>query len=508
MGPWLQVYDRVRVVYRMKKHLSIRLAVILFGMTACVVLLGWIFNTVFLEKYYINEKAEGMISTYEMINGNFLDRKENNNLNVPEIISKCERESISLLVINSSLEIILSSGYSVNGDNLLQRLKDLIFNNSMHIDEMIKEKDNYYLYMIYDNVSKSDYLEIYGTLDTGEILVMRSSINGIKESVSVFNRFYIYVGISLLIICVMFIIFVARNVAKPIKNLANISERMSRLDFTARYEGNENDEIGSLGKSMNAVSNKLERTISELKNANIELQKDLKEKTEIDEMRKEFISNVSHELKTPIALISGYAEGLKECVNDDVESMNFYCDVITDEASKMNKMVMKLLTLNQIEFGNMKLDMERFNIVELFEQILANFKVMFQEKDIKIVFDNTKKCFVWSDEFQISEIITNYISNAINHIGGEKIIFIKLLEENDRVKILVRNTGENIPENELENIWIKFYKVDKARTREYGGSGIGLSIVKAICNSIGQECGVKNTSDGVEFFFTVDGSNH
>lgn len=486
----------------MKKHLSTRLAVILCGMTAGVVLLSWLFNTVFLEKYYKNEKSDAMIFTYNMINDYFT--KKSDITDYKEIISECETESISVLVINSSLQIVLSSGYSVEGDNLLQRLKDLIFNDEIEFGKIIKNSEDYSLYQIYDDISDREYLEIFGTTEDGYILVMRSSIEGIKNSINIYNRFFIYVGISLLLLCVFVIFFIARNVAKPIKDLADISQRMSNMDFTARYEGNENDEIGSLGKSMNIMSERLEKTISKLKNANIRLKIDLDEKMKIDEMRKDFISNVSHELKTPIALISGYAEGLKECVNEDAESKNFYCEVIEDESAKMNKMVMKLLTLNQLEFGGMEIDMERFNIIELIEQILANFKVMLDEKGIKIVFDTSKPYYVWTDEFQISEVITNYISNAINHIGGEKNIFITLEDNSEKVTVYVRNTGKNIPESELDNIWVKFYKVDKARTREYGGSGIGLSIVKAISNALKQECGVRNTEDGVEFFFTVD----
>ena len=120
---------------------------------------------------------------------------------------------------------------------------------------------------------------------------------------------------------------------------------------------------GELGSSINALSDKLRITISELKSANNELQLDLQKKTEIDEVRKEFLSNVSHELKTPIALIQGYAEGLMENVNDDEENRKFYCEVIMDEADKMNQMVKKLLTLNEIEFGSNQTNFERFDMV-------------------------------------------------------------------------------------------------------------------------------------------------
>ena len=111
---------------------------------------------------------------------------------------------------------------------------------------------------------------------------------------------------------------------------------------------------------------------------------------------------------------------------------------------------------------------------------------------------------MWADEFKIEEVITNYLNNAMNHLDGERQITISIFREGDQVRITVFNTGQHIPEEDLDNLWTKFYKVDKARTREYGGSGIGLSIVKAIMNSLQQEYGVQNYENGVEFWFELD----
>ena len=255
---------------------------------------------------------------------------------------------------------------------------------------------------------------------------------------------------------------------------------------------------------MNQMSRKLEQTISELKTANLTLQKDIEQKIQIDEMRKEFLSNVSHELKTPIALIQGYAEGLKECVNEDSESRDFYCEVIMDEAGKMNVMVKKLLTLNQIESGGASVSMERFDLTALIQNVLASTAILMEQNKIRVSFAAKGPVYVWSDEFQIEEVLTNYVSNAVHHCQGDRIIEIEMEQLQETVRVSVFNSGMPIPEEELEKIWIKFYKVDKARTREYGGSGIGLSIVRAIMDSIGRECGVRNYSNGVEFWFEVD----
>ena len=279
---------------------------------------------------------------------------------------------------------------------------------------------------------------------------------------------------------------------------------MSELDFEARYTGDSEDEIGVLGRSMNTLSEKLKETIGELKTANNELQKDIEEKIKVDETRKEFIANVSHELKTPIALIQGYAEGLTEGMAEDEDSRNYYCEVIMDEAGKMNKMVKQLLTLTALEFGNDMPVMERFDIAALIHGILSSAGILLQQKEARVVFDQEEPVWVWADEFKIEEVITNYLNNAMNHLEGERRIEIRLERKEKEVRITVFNTGRHIPEEDLGNLWTKFYKVDKARTREYGGSGIGLSIVKAIMDSHNKSCGVENVNGGVEFWFTVD----
>lgn len=230
-----------------------------------------------------------------------------------------------------------------------------------------------------------------------------------------------------------------------------------------------------------------------------------KQKIQIDEMRKDFLSNVSHELKTPIALIQGYAEGLRECINDDEESRDFYCEVIMDEASKMNQMVKKLLTLNQLECGQEKVIMERFDLTALVRGVVQSAGILGQQKGAKIIFEQEQSVYAWADEFKIEEVITNYVSNALNHVANEMIVEVKICSVNQKIRVSVFNTGLPIPEEDLDKIWIKFYKVDKARTREYGGSGIGLSIVKAIMDSFRQKCGAINYDNGVEFWFELDG---
>ena len=174
-----------------------------------------------------------------------------------------------------------------------------------------------------------------------------------------------------------------------------------------------------------------------------------------------------------------------------------------DEAGKMNRMVGKLLTLNHLEFGNDPVTMSRFDVTELIAGVVENASLLLGQNGISLSFSE-EPAYVWGDEFQIEEVITNYLSNAIHYAQGEKRIRIFYTYRQDVLRVSVFNTGEKIPEDALPRVWDKFYKVDKARTREYGGSGIGLSIVKAIMESHHRACGVKNHENGVEFWLELD----
>lgn len=373
---------------------------------------------------------------------------------------------------------------------------------------LIRQRQNYNIFKVYDKRIGSYYLELFGQLESGSFVYLRTNYQSMNENIAIFTRFIGYAGSGVMLLGIILMIFFGNSFAKPILQITDIAKRMSELDFEVKYPVTTQDEIGVLGSSINMLSEKLENTISELKTANNELQKDIEDKIQIDEMRKEFLSNVSHELKTPIALIQGYAEGLQDNINDDSESREFYCEVIIDEAKKMNKMVKKLLSLNQIEFGNNQVSFERFDIVGLIQNVMQSASLLAEQKQATIVMDKEyDPVYVWADEYMTEEVVTNYISNAINHVDFDNRIEVSMELKEDVVRINVFNTGKSIPDDELDKIWIKFYKVDKARTRAYGGSGIGLSIVKAIMDSMSRECGVENCDGGVKFWFELDRKN-
>lgn len=487
--------------------LTRELAAIIVGLVAVIIVICWFLNTTFLGKYYMYQKENTLLEGFHVID----QASETGELTSDKFDvtfdNLCANGNISIMVISSNRNIVRSS---VNDNQvILMEFMNVLFGSDQSEPEVLEKAENYVIQRKTDNRLDSEYLVLYGTLQNGNLILMRTALESIRESAKISNQFLVYVGLLGIILGAIAAVLISRGISTPILELTDISKRMTELDFEAKFSPRRKhqNEIDELGEHFNRLSNTLETTISELKSANNELKQDIQKKTEIDEMRKDFLSNVSHELKTPLALIQGYAEGLKECINDDAESRDFYCEVIMDEADKMNQMVKKLLTLNQLEFGNEIVKMERFDVTELINGVVNSSGILLCQNEIQVEFDGTEPLYVWADEFKLEEVITNYLSNAIHHADFEKKISIWYTQKEDCVRISVFNTGKPIPEEDLDNIWIKFYKVDKARTREYGGSGIGLSIVKAIMESFHRECGVINHENGVEFWLELDTQN-
>ena len=507
-----------RVKAKKFHSLKHQISVLFIGLLLLSIFGITLINGLFLEKYYVSKKVEALeeakvllsqmnlddILEYDTDSGE--DTKEAKAEIPDEIEWNSSRNNLTWIIVNEE-----NSGYYYWGENnMAKMLRSKLFgyvndlDKDMERSRILKQTDTCTMWQVHDRFAGMEYVECWGQFDNGYYFLIRSPLESIKESVAISNSFYFVVGAIIVVISGLIILVVTSRITRPISELTKLSEKMSDLDFEARYQSWAGNEIDVLGDNFNKMSRKLESTISELKSANNKLQKDIEDKIKIDEMRKEFLDNVSHELKTPIALIQGYAEGLNENISDDLESREFYCEVIMDEASKMNKLVKNLLTLNQLESGKDAPVMERFDIVSLIKGVIGSMHIVIEQKEATVIFEETEPVYVWADEFKTEEVVTNYTSNALNHLDGERKVEIKVLREGDCVKVTVFNTGTPIPEEDIPNLWNKFYKVDKARTREYGGSGIGLSIVKAIVEGMNQKYGVCNYDNGVEFWFTLD----
>lgn len=496
--------------YKKITSISRQFTMIFIGLMAGTILLCWFLNISFLEDFYISDKEDSLLDVYQIIN----DAAKEGTLNTEEFDLQLQmlsgRYNMDVLVLDVDSQTVKYAGTDPEATKV--QLWDNLFldkNQPHNVEDenrrgTLVETEKYRIKIVRDRILKNENIEMWGSLDNGNLFLIRTAVESIRDSVRLANRFLGYIGVISAIASGIIIWIVSRKITKPILQLASISEKMTHLDFDARYTGKDKNEIAILGENINRMSTVLEETISELKTANNELKKDIQNKIEIDEMRKEFLSNVSHELKTPIALIQGYAEGLSEGIIDDEESRNWYCNVICDEASKMNGLVQKLLTLNQLEFGTDPVNMERFDLVMLVKNQLQSVDILLKQKEIRMQMQEVEPIYVWADEFKVGEVVSNYLSNAIHHCEGDKIIDIRFIMHDGIVRLTCFNTGKQIPEESIPHVWEKFYKVDKARTREYGGSGIGLSIVKAIMESMNQKYGLDNYTNGVAFWFELE----
>lgn len=488
--------DRLTIFHSIRAKYTILMAA-LMGIMILVICLA---NSLYLEKYYISEKAKAMVTVFEQLDDILEEQTLSNTAVQQEVLRLFESSNISAIVLDTEQDAIWKFGY---GNRIEEQMKDMIYGNEINRADIIEQTDQYIICRWTDLKLETGYILFWGFMDNEGFCFMRTSLPGLRESAAVSTKFAWMIGIAAILFSIISISFLSKHISEPIIRLASIANRMAQLDFSVHCMTERNDEIGVLGKSMNYMSAELEKTIHDLRQANEQLQRDIKEKEKIEEMRKEFISNISHELKTPIALIQGYAEGLLEGISDDPESMEYYCEVIVDEAGKMNQLVRKLMTLNQLEAGVSTVEMVDFDLNEMMAGVLHSFNIILKQKGITVQYELDHPVRVRADEFLMEEVVRNYISNAINHIGGQKMIRIYLEEDDSQVKVSVWNTGTPIPDDSLDKVWIKFYKVDKAHTRSYGGSGVGLSIVKAAMDVHGGACGVYNTDNGVCFWFSL-----
>ena len=548
----------------MKKSIKLRLTITFIIVIICCIGSILLFNTMFLEKLYINEKKsiikqsyyaleKGITEAYDMgysLSDLFKKKKNSSSDNDESNLSRFLRELQEIYGVSTILMDSNNKTYSLFQNNSMfdRRMKDYIYKDMANNKNLqILEKNDLYTIAINGNNFISPRIQ-RGTSDSGPTEFYESSgpngqgefknrgsipffrrdpdiecfgflsdnetaffltipVGSIKESIDLFNKVLILVSLVIILIGSVAIYIISNNLTKPLLQLYEISKKMSRLEFENKYEGKSEDEIGILGNSMNELSFKLEKAIKELKNANIQLKADLEKKEHLDLMRQEFVANVSHELKTPIALIQGYAEGLEtDGIVDSKDKRDYYVSVIKDETEKMNSMVHQLLDLSALERGLSELDITRINLYEIVNGVCQSFELKFKEKGIEWAINIPDDVFIWADGYKTEEVLKNYLSNAINHIDDNKIIniFTKTNSVNT-IRLSVFNTGVQLPAEEMDRIWEKFYKVDKAHTRSYGGTGLGLSIVKAIAEQHNTICGCENIiidgKSGMVFYF-------
>jgi len=495
-------------------NLSIRkkLFIILSGLILFFVLMSLGLTRIGLEKFYLWQKKDVLIANSTALDNLYQGDPK-------EISLELERVSNALgagIIIFTKDGYIKYSSFGPIINQEFQRFPNPIGPPTTDKSRprfphgpppLIKDRevidDHTILEIEQDPDLKIDFLVIRREMLKGDLLVINQPLSLVSESVTVAAQFIIFTGILSILAGCIWAFFFAKRFTLPILELNRIAQSMSQLDFSQKCTINRNDELGELGKNINHLSNQLDTAISELNKKNQQLLADVEKERKLDAMRKNFVSNVSHELKTPLSLILGYAEGLKENIAQDEASKNYYCSVIMDEAERMDTLVKDLLNLSQIESGFFKLSKNDFNLSLLLQDLVQKYLTILMEKEITLEMKLEDNYLVNGDELRIEQVFLNLFTNAIDHTTYQKIIKIVVKNTENGYRVFIYNSGQLIPEESLEKIWTSFYKVDKARTREHGRFGLGLSIVRAIQEQHGSDYGVENLQDGVQFWFDL-----
>ena len=327
-----------------------------------------------------------------------------------------------------------------------------------------------------------------------------ASLQPVNEAMLVLKDYYVYALIIVFLVIILLSFYYSKIIVKPLIKMNRVTKKMANFDFSEKLPVTADDEIGGLSGSINTLSVNLKDRIDRLNVANTKLQQDIERERQLEKTRKEFISGVSHELKTPLSVIRSFAEGIKDGVSKDT---SYYTDVILEETENMNRLIVEMLELAKLESGTYKLDMTTFSIGELTQQVYTKLLFSMEEKHLQVNVDADPSILVTANRSRIEQVVVNLLSNAIRYTPEGEKIQVSIIEAEDTVKVEIENTGNPIPEESLEKIWDRFYRLDASRSRHTGGTGLGLSIVKNILDLHHAEYGVYNTTNSVVFYFNL-----
>lgn len=491
---------------RIKSKINSNITVKMFFITA-VVLITFLTITLLsqrslFETVYYKQKESDIRNNVKKFSDTFTNAQDEG-----EILSSIEyfqsQYNTSIAVLNTSTNIVVrfktnSEVMDSKNNEIFSYVIRTIRGNNELVNKLVSSEQ---ITLSFTDTTENVQSLASAVMKGNYIIIGITSVQQIKEAAGVISQFYKYFYIGAIILIFVMAAMYSKFITRPLRQINAVALKLSNLDFSEKCKVKNNDEIGNLGNTLNFLSDNLDNSLTSLNEANEKLKEDIDKERRIEAMRKEFIADVSHELKTPITLIKGYAEGIKDGVLLE-ETMDESLDVIIEESDKMGKLVKDMLQLSSLESKKEIFSLTRIDLYSLINKVVKRLSHSIEEKHI-IINLNLLASMVEGDEFRIEQVITNFLTNAVRHCNKEGQINIFMEEDIDSIKIFFENTGSNIPEEDIDKIWDKFYKVDKSRSRKDGGTGLGLSIVKNILEMHQGSYGVKNTEDGVKFYFTL-----
>lgn len=475
---------------------SIRVKLFIGILVIVSILISGIFTYGLLFKtYFQNEKLDEMMLAVENIE-NILNKNQ-----LDEVESGVEEYSDKYNVqvdIQSSIGKNIYSTHSSGNRNNLNGMGGM---NKFEVVEKISEYGSIENLIIHDKSTGVNFLTSQKVVGSNNYkIIVKTPINIVEDAASKSMELLLKIFMPITIIILILTIIFSRGFTKPIINITKKTLKITTLDFNEDIHIKGRDEIAVLGNSINELSHKIENTLQELHTKNITLESMIEKDRANEEIRKEFVSSVSHELKTPITVISGYTQALMENVVSNEEDKQFYIGIINEEAERMQVIVNDLLDLYKLESNTFKLEKKEVNLGHLAERIIKKNKLKFQEHGVNLQID-IQEAIVFGDEIRLEQAIQNYINNALIHMDYNKIIKITVTSTGN---ISIYNSGEPILEENLNKIWQGFVRVDKVRNYKEKRVGLGLAIIKQIVKQHQGQCGVFNKENGVEFWIRLN----
>ena len=461
---------------RLKAFLYVGIMFILF-----LAVVAFLCSTTFQGYVNLTRKAD-IKRAYRQINTLSISEYSENSSELRDLTYKY---NLRMLIKDKELNTVFSNLFPMDRNKFSSRMDSMIKQNI----ESLKN-DNYKF--IKDPGHRMDFVTFVARLDSGYYLYISIPVTYVRENTRYMISFMLILGlVAVLISFYASYKIVGRFFVKPIVEISGVAEKITRMDFSEKCRYSSNDELGLLSTNINIMSAELEKNIENLK---FEIENTKK----VDEMRKNLIMNISHELKTPVFLIQSYAEGLRENIVADEKDKEYYCNVIVDETARMDTMIKEILELARLEVGNTKPNSELFLFSEIADSFIASNDITVKNKNINIVKDY-EGAKLYADQQLARRVVNNLLINAFDYVNNDGKIVVRAKNTDGKCVISVYNTGSNIPDSDIDKIWYSFYKVDKTGNRSYGGTGIGLSIVKAVMDAHGGKYYAKNVEDGVEF---------
>ncbi|WMJ79264.1 ATP-binding protein [Clostridium sp. MB40-C1] len=489
-----------------KRSITKKLFVITTAIFTIFIVGTLIVQSLFFEKFYTYKKKHEAQSILKNFKQNYISAKDEESM--INVLYNFEGEQNYTTFIVDDIGNLKFVGNSRNDrkEEMLQTklgheiLMQFDNNNLLPYIRGSKEIQTYMLEKM--SIKRKSVLAATYIPEKREYVFLVISLQPVNEAIEVIKEFYIYFFIGAVILIIILSLIYSNMITKPLIEINKTASKMAKLEFSEKCIVKTDDEIGNLAETLNFLSQNLYSSLTSLREANHKLEKDIDKERKVKKMTKEFIASVSHELKTPINIIEGYAEVLKDDIVKGEEKTS-YLDIIIDESKKMASLVSDMLYLSSLESGNFKLTKEEFYIDDLIKTTSKKFSTILKEKEINLQMNLIDNIKVYADWNRIEQVITNYLTNAIRHTETDGSIQVNMIESEDDISVEVINTGSPIPEEELKNIWDKFYKIDKSRNRSLGGTGIGLAIVKNIIMLHEGNYGVENVDNGVKFYFTL-----